>query len=579
MGKALAIEQVIDASTVLTTLPRQVPLKLWEYAKAFLQVDRNSVRFVWLSDKRWLDVHLVRRENPGRSSAQRIRVSARITETEMPRGVTTRELDVLTLVALGLTNIAIAERLGTSSRTVSTQLEKLLGKLEQETRGGLAALAVDSGLLRLPLPGGPPRSGGIGVAEIELAYQKLLDFHHAPIRLRSSERAPIRLGVLAPRGIGGDSDQLLLGARLAAQEINTSGGVRGRLLELVEVEVELFNWSSVDAGLTALFDAEVDAIITSYTSAEHPDFLERIADYGRPFLHTATFDADVIRTHNNPKRYRAVFQMCASEVHYGPGLLRFAEQLEHTGLWSPRERVIVTIEQPSESMHHGTDQFAASAKTVGWNLAHTIFTPAGATDWASVLEEAAAFSPDILFVSNFLENEMATFQEALIQSPIPALVYGIYAPSIPSFIEKLGPAAEGIVWATTTGTYDDELGRKFRANFSKQFGFEPGWAQAGAAYDQIWMLSAAWSAVDPRYVGDVVTFIRRWPYRGVNGVYYFGDTSHVPQLYPDTTSDAALGQAHLVYQIQGGKHTLLGPEPFGTVANFQTPPWLSLAND
>ena len=72
----------------------------------------------------------------------------------MPRGITVREVDVLTLLALGLTNSGIAERLGTSARTVSTQIERLLTKLDQGTRGGLAALAVDSGLLRLPIPGG-----------------------------------------------------------------------------------------------------------------------------------------------------------------------------------------------------------------------------------------------------------------------------------------------------------------------------------------------------------------------------------------------------------------------------------------
>ncbi len=574
MRSGFAVEQVLVGSTSTDSLPRQVPAQLWEYAKAFLRVERPSVRFVWRDEKRWLDVHLVRKATSGRGNANPVKVSARITETEMPRGVTVRELDVLTLVALGLTNTAIAERLGTSSRTVSTQLEKLLSKLEQETRGGLAALAVDSGLLRLPLPGGPPRSGGIGVAELELANQKMLDQYHSPIRIRQSERAPIRLGMLTPSGVGGDAEQLVLGARLAVEEINDSGGVRGRSIEMQEVTVEIFNWSSVSAGLTSLFDSEVDAIVTSYVSAEHPEFLERIADYGRPFLHTATFDADVVRTHRNPKRYLAVFQMCASEVHYGPGMLRFVGQLEQAGLWKPRKRVIVSLEQTSESMHMTTDEFGQAAASQGWTVARTISTPAGATDWAAVIEEASRLAPDVLYVSNFLEAEMAAFQEALLDQPIPALVYGIYAPSIPSFVQKLGVAAEGIVWATTTGMYDDELGRRFRKSFSQQFGFEPGWSQAGAAYDQVRLLSAAWSTVDPQDVGDVVKYIRRWPYRGVNGVYYFGDTSHVPQLYPDTTNDAALGQAHLVYQIQDGRHVLLAPEPFGSITGFRQPPWV-----
>jgi branched-chain amino acid transport system substrate-binding protein len=574
MRKSFAVEQVIDASTSLHSLPRHVPPQLWEYAQAFLKVGRHSVRFVWRDEKRWLDVYLVRKESASRSSNQRVRVSARITETEIPRGVTVRELDVLTLVALGLTNLEIASRLGTSSRTVSTQIEKLLTKLEQGTRGGLAALAVDSGLLRMPLPGGPPASGGIGVAELELTYQQVLDRFQAPIRVAQSERAPIRLGVLTPGDLGGDSEQLLLGMKLAVEELNHSGGVLGRMIEPVEVVVEMFDWSSVNAGLTALFDLEVDAIVTSYVSAEHSEFLERVADYGRPFLHTATFDADVVRTHKDPQKYLGVFQMCASEVHYGPGMLRFVNQLEKAGLWKPQRRAIVSVEQTSESMHLTTERFYHAAREQGWSVEQIVSTPTGMTDWKETIEQIALSAPDVLFVSNYIETEMAAFQEALLERPLPALVYGIYAPSIPSFIERLGAAAEGIVWATTTGTYDDELGRRFRTSFTKRFGFEPGWSQAGAAYDQVRLLSAAWASVEAQDVADVVRYIRRWPYRGVNGVYYFGDSSHVPQLYPDTTNDAALSQAHLVYQIQDGKHVLLGPEPFGSITSFRRPPWM-----
>jgi len=575
MRKDVAFEQTLDLTTDVGSLPRQIPSLLWEYARAFLKVDRQSLRFVWRDEKRWLDVHLVRRDVTRRNEAHKVKVSARIAETDIPRGVTARELDVLTLVALGLTNAAIAERLGTSSRTVSTQLEQLLSKLEQETRGGLAALAVDSGLLRLPLPGGTPKSGGIGVAELELAYQKVHHVHSAPIRTRSSERAPIRLGILSPGGLGGDTEQLVLGARLAVEEINDGGGVSGRMLEAIEVSADIFDWNSVNAGLTELFESEVDAIVTSYISAEHPEFLERVADYGCPFLHTATFDADVIRTHQNPKRYLAVFQTCASEVHYAPGMLRFVNQVETAQMWAPRNRVIVSLEHTSESMHLVTKEFTQAAKEQGWKVAKIISTPAGSTDWPRIVADIKKLSPDVLFVSNFLEMEVAAFQEALLENPIPALVYGIYAPSIPSFTEKLGPAAEGIIWATTTGTYDDDLGRKFRKSFLEHFGFEPGWSQAGATYDQVRLLSAAWASVDAQDVADVVAYIRRWPFRGVNGVYYFGDTSHVPQLYPDTTNDAALGQAHLVYQIQDGKHVLLGPEPFGSVSSFRRPPWMN----
>lgn len=577
MGERISIEVTMDTSTPLDSLPLHISAELWRYAKTFLEISRPSLHFMWRDGEHWLDVHLVRRDTGARGASATPQASVRISSVEMPRGITTREFDVLTLVALGLTNGGIAERLGTSARTVSTQIERLLDKLEQSTRGGLAALAVDAGLLRLPLPGGVPIAGGIGVAELELVHRQGVRAVFTPVRDFVSGRAPIRLGMIIPEGEGvhGDALQMMHGAQLAIDEINEQGGLGDRYIELVKAPVSFFEWDSVHAGLEQLFDAEVDAIITSYISAEHPEFMEVAASYGRPFLHTATFDLDVMRAESEPFRFSTIFQTCASETYYAPGMLRFVTQLETEGVWRPRSRKVVSIEQSSESMQLGTEAFRAEAQSQGWTVAPSVVTRVGETNWDRIIADIVCEDPDVIMVSNYLVEELIAFQEALLRAPVNALVYCIYGPSVPLFIERLGAKADGIIWATTTGTYDDELGRRFRRRFQSRFGADPGWSQAGAAYDQVRILAAAWTSADARNVKDVIHYIRRWPHRGVNGVYYFGETGHAPQLYPDTTADAALSQAHLVYQIQGNEHVLLAPQPFGAIEHFRTPHWVS----
>jgi DNA-binding NarL/FixJ family response regulator len=54
-------------------------------------------------------------------------------------GVTAREVDVLRLVAEGLSNAAIGERLYLSVRTVEAHVSSLLVKLGAESRGQLTA--------------------------------------------------------------------------------------------------------------------------------------------------------------------------------------------------------------------------------------------------------------------------------------------------------------------------------------------------------------------------------------------------------------------------------------------------------
>jgi DNA-binding CsgD family transcriptional regulator len=67
--------------------------------------------------------------------------------TAPPYGLTPRELEVMSRVAVGESNLRIAERLFVSPRTVSTHIEHMLAKARCTSRAQLAALAVREGIL------------------------------------------------------------------------------------------------------------------------------------------------------------------------------------------------------------------------------------------------------------------------------------------------------------------------------------------------------------------------------------------------------------------------------------------------
>jgi len=539
------------------------------YARALLQWASPEVRFCWQDHLgRWTRVRMERSEGDG--------VLVTMRHSPLPGGLTPRELDVLTLVSGGLSNQEIAGRLVTSVRTVATHVEHILAKLSQSSRAGAAAVAADQGLVKLPIPGHGQPLDGLTVswlhsfAQAETATPPA---NHLPSM--RAERRPLIIGSAFPLHgpASRDGVEMLNGSSLAVKEINARGGIGGRRLEQVVSDTDIFTPELVRNGFQRLFEADVDAITAGYVFAEDAA-LELAAEYGTPYLHSTTSETQAQHVRNNPTKYSRVFQVSPTEIHYGRQFLRFLDDLLSSGQWQPENRRVCFIETNLPSGQMVNPITVRTAEELGWEISGVEVVGAIGVAWDSVVARLRSLSPAAVMITQFLPNELAAFQQAFVRDPPPTLLYAVYAPSVPEFLELTALAAEDLIWATASGTYSDLLGSRFSQTYLDTYGVPAGRSLAGIAYDQVYLLAQAWSSVpNPRDFDAVAKRLRTMTYRGVNGSYYLDNAGQSGLGYPDLTADPSLGQAHLVFQVQNGGHHIIGPPPYAEV-RFRLPWWV-----
>jgi branched-chain amino acid transport system substrate-binding protein len=531
---------------------------------------------------------------------------------ELPYRLSRRELDVLSLMVAGLTNSEIARRLVLSTRTVSTHVDRVLRKVGAPGRTAAAVRALDEGLVGVPIAGGadsfellrlgravaaagvgPGAAAGVGpvdgavgsgavgsgaVGSGAAGVPAAVPPRRGAGARRRIRRRPLVIGAALPLtgGASGDGTEMVRGAQLAIEELNGAGGVHGRMLALRSVDVDINSAAAVRSGLARLVDSEVDVLTSGYLA--HQDVAhEFAAESGLPYLHAATMGAMEARVAGDPGRYGRIFQVCPSDVHYAPRFVDFVGDLRLHRSWHPPSKTLMVVQQAAwRLIDFGIEQAAAHAQAAGWELSVlSVDAGAGRAGWAEAAARVAGAEPAAVMLGSYFVEDQVEFVRRFRQAPSRTLLYSIYAPSVPEFRGNLGGWSDGVLWATTTGTYADQLGLAFADRYAQRFGEPPGRSHAGIAYDRVRLIAQAWARTeDFRNFASVANALRSTPHRGVNGSYFFESPGQTALSYSDSSTDPSLAQAHLVYQIQHGRQVIVSPMPYSN-GSFRLPSWLA----
>jgi len=398
-------------------------------------------------------------------------------------------------------------------------------------------------------------------------------------RMSALAAEPILLGLptakTAAAGVADHADYLN-GATLAMEEINGSGGVLGRQIKPLVVDIDVLSPEGCQASIRNLIDAKVHAIATAFTLAPIPT-MDATVDYKCPFLWGVTQRNCTDEVKKAPEKYGHMFQTDPSEVHYGHTFPIFLESMKDSGLWKPTNNGVHIVQE--QIAYNQTISKALQAA-----LPKSDFTLAGITDiqfpvqdWGPVIQEIKKIGAGTVMIDHWVAAEYAAFCKQWTADPLKGpLIYLQYGPSQPEFLELAGPAAEGFVWSSVLGVYADEKGNAFREKYKKRFPGIMGLCYTGNGYDTVNYLRAAWEAVgDPSKFKDVCDWIRTHGQRGVCGYMSLNNPWQEAGHYPDdgnpiTAKSLEEGMGQLYVQVQDGQHKIIYPE---VLAESKLRPW------
>ncbi|MGI5952129.1 MAG: LuxR C-terminal-related transcriptional regulator [Brooklawnia sp.] len=565
-GPALFAEAILTETRILRAHDPQSLLdeRLTAYARAALSEGIGEVTFLWYKAK----LGIVRVWITAPTARPNTR-ELRMVEAGELHDLTDREIDVLTLVACGFTNPEISTILGIQPKTVTTHVTHILQSLQQPTRAAAAAIAVDQGLMLLPIPRIAEPLPDLEVCRLQAVVNQQ-DKPRRPTAAPRLHRAPLRIGFLVPEGAGPEAADMREAGLLAIMQCNERGGIAGHLVEQKVMTCDVFNADRMRETLHTLAEDGTDALVFGY-NMDYPRmgaFLEAVANYQIPAIHASTSGLAIDYVNDNPGSLGNIFHICGREELYGPGFVRFlAELLDGSGY--PRGDNVIAAIAPPAGLTVFDEDAQASVERLGWKIEH-IDRPSAINapnERAAVLQALGNADPDVVFAPTFMDEALlADILDWRADNPKHPLVYSLFTPSFAGFIDRVGTLGEGLVWSTLTGTYADQLSGIFRNRFKAAFGRSPGFSQAGVHYDAVSMLLRAWAEADhPRNPRAVNARLREMVHRGINGSYWLGGPGQAPLTLPDHTLDASLAQAQLIYQTQHGRHRIIGPAPYSEV--------------
>lgn len=342
---------------------------------------------------------------------------------------------------------------------------------------------------------------------------------------------PIRIGVPVP--LSGDSaaagEDILNGAKLAAEDINADGGVLGRQVELVSED----DACTAQVGAQAaqkLVAAEIVAAAGGYCSSAALPELQAFSRAGIPYVMDASTNPELTES-----GIEQAFRVIGRDDQQGPFAARYIVE----ALKAKRVAVL------HDNTTYAQGLAAAAAEGLETEGAEVVYNDAltpGQSDYSPVLTSIARTRPDVLYFTGYFA-EAGLLLRQIQQLGLDFQFMGGDATNDPTVLETAGQAAEGFLITTAPLAQFLTGAEEFVNAYQEAYGQPPG-PYSVYEYDAVRVAAQAIEdagSTDPEAVTQTLHDLEG--YEGITGAITFDEKGDRDELL------------YIVAQVENGEFT------------------------
>lgn len=323
------------------------------------------------------------------------------------------------------------------------------------------------------------------------------------------------------------------GAKLAAEQINKTGGVLGQPIELKIVDTKADEGETVAAVIRLIENEKVSALM-GYCDTHWVNIAAPLArEYGVPFLTPGA-------THPRIPERTGAWLACFGDNAQAAAIAEYA--VKDLGL----KRGAIWVDTAVDFSVAVCAYFADALKHYGGEVVYEDYFETNWTDFSSMVARLKEYQDqgkvDFVYVGAIPSN-CGLIAKQLREGGVTVTILGEDGFDTPLLVETGGESAEGVIFATHMSLEDQTpIIQQFKNDYQAMFGTLPENAFAALGYDTVKLLAKAIELAgssDPKKIPEGLEQIKG--FEGVSGTISYETGSQVPN------------KSVAVIEVKGGK--------------------------